>query len=97
MSLKFEPSSEPLLSSAKHLFLNREQIVQVSRQSVGRGGGLRIDPPERHHASKRCSRDTYPESYITKYTSIRSLRIRVSHARVLEGEIAFGSVCVDAD
>ena len=23
--------------------------------------------------SRRCSRDTYPESYITKYTSIRSL------------------------
>jgi len=26
---------------------------------------------EGYHESKRCSRDTYPESYITKYTSIR--------------------------
>jgi len=24
---------------------------------------------EGYHASRRCSRDTYPESYITKYTS----------------------------
>ena len=24
-----------------------------------------------HRESRRCSRDTYPESYITKYTSIR--------------------------
>jgi hypothetical protein len=23
------------------------------------------------HESRRCSRDTYPESYITKYTSIQ--------------------------
>ena len=26
---------------------------------------------DRHHKSRRCSRDTYPESYITQYTSIR--------------------------
>ena len=26
---------------------------------------------EGHHESRRCSRDTYPDSYITKYTSIR--------------------------
>jgi len=26
---------------------------------------------EGHHESRRCSRDTYPESYITKYASIR--------------------------
>jgi len=26
-----------------------------------------------YHDSRRCSRDTYPESYITKYTSIRRL------------------------
>jgi len=32
-------------------------------------GGLR----EGYHESRRCSRDTYPESYITKYTSIRRL------------------------
>jgi len=28
---------------------------------------------EGYHESRRCSRDTYPESYITKYTSIRCL------------------------
>ena len=27
--------------------------------------------------SRRCSRDTYPESYITKYTSIRRLKLGV--------------------
>ena len=27
---------------------------------------------EGYHESRRCSRDTYPDSYITKYTSIRS-------------------------
>ena len=30
-----------------------------------------------YHGSRRCSRDTYPESYITKYTSIR--RLSCSH------------------
>jgi len=24
-----------------------------------------------YHRSRRCSRDTYPESFITKYTSVR--------------------------
>ena len=27
------------------------------------------------HESRRCSRDTYPESYITKYTSPRRLKV----------------------
>jgi hypothetical protein len=26
---------------------------------------------EGYHESRRCSRDTYPESYITKYTSVQ--------------------------
>ena len=30
----------------------------------------------RYHESRRCSRDTYPESYVTKYTSIRRLGFR---------------------
>ena len=31
-----------------------------------------IDPAlEGYHESRKFSRDTYPESYITKYTSIR--------------------------
>ena len=31
---------------------------------------------EGYPESRRCSRDTYPESYITKYTSIRRLWFR---------------------
>ena len=37
---------------------------------------------EGYHESKRCSRDTYPESYITKYTNIR----RVKSQTVYEGK-----------
>ena len=33
---------------------------------------------EGYRESRRCSRDTYPESYITKYTSIRRKRSRPS-------------------
>jgi len=43
--------------------LGRHQIV-IER--VERGGLW-----EGYHESRRCSRNTYPESYITKYTSIR--------------------------
>ena len=32
-----------------------------------------IDVWEGFHESRRCSRDTYPASYVTKYTSIRRL------------------------
>jgi len=31
---------------------------------------------EGYHESTPCSRDTYPASYITQYTSIRRLRFR---------------------
>jgi len=47
---------------------------------VQRESSLMIDW-EGHHESRRCSRDTYPESYITKYTSIR--RLQDHHAHVL--------------
>ena len=33
--------------------------------------GNRSEHLHMHHESKRCSRDTYPDSYITKYTCIR--------------------------
>ena len=36
----------------------------VARGFAGRGS-------HESHESRRCSRDTYPESYITRYTSIR--------------------------
>ena len=35
---------------------------------------------EGYHESRRCSRDTYPESYITKYTSIRRKKTDSSRA-----------------
>jgi len=34
--------------------------------------GLVGSTGEGHHERRRCSRDTYPESCITKFTSIRS-------------------------
>jgi len=40
------------------------------------GDGLRVgwlNGWERYLASRTCSRDTYPQSYTTKYTSIRRL------------------------
>ena len=33
-------------------------------------GGIIKEEAEGYRKSRRCSRDTYPESYITKYTSI---------------------------
>ena len=39
------------------------------------GGGGPCEPLwEEYRESRRCSRDTYPESYITKYASIRRQR-----------------------
>jgi len=92
MSLKYEPSSEPLHVSHR----SEEDLVFAasaiaSRQgpagtpsidsspSAARRKGVTVhchvrwgDRP--YHESRRCSRDTYPESYITKYTSIQRLR-----------------------
>jgi len=46
------------------LRLNRSRSIPCFREGCREG--------------RRCSRDTYPESYITKYTSIRKLGFRVS-------------------
>ena len=42
---------------------------------------------EGYRESRRCSRDTYPESYITKYTSVRRIHdvCYVVSARWFEG------------
>ena len=32
---------------------------------------------EGYHESKRCSRDTYPESYLTNFTSVRRLGLNI--------------------
>ena len=45
-------------SATRHEFVSRDRL------RVGWEG---------YRESRRCSRDTYPESYITKYTSIRRL------------------------
>ena len=47
--------------------------VLVTREAQGLWEGDRLRVWEGYHESKRCSRDTYPESYTTKYTSIRRL------------------------
>jgi hypothetical protein len=36
---------------------------------------------EGYHESRRCSTDTYPESYITKYTSMRRSTLPLSLVR----------------
>ena len=43
---------------------------------------IRLNFWEGYHESRRCSRDTYPESYITKYTSIRRQYIRLNLADI---------------
>ena len=46
---------------------------------------------EGYRESRRCSRDTYSESYITKYTSIRT---KATFQKVDVREVTFGNVQV---
>ena len=87
MSLKYGPSSEPLHISAKQMaWMNFSHAVAVLEQellqkrftvanTIPSCGEFRcqnaISFTEGDHESRRCSRDTYPELYITKYTGIR--------------------------
>ena len=48
---------------------NRALASVLCSKSLGSGDRLRDG--ERYRESRRCSRDAYPESNITKYTSIR--------------------------
>ena len=57
---------------------NPQRLGEASRQ-------LSIKHWEGCRESRRCSRDTYPESYTTKYTSIRRLR-RWGVSKFLERE-----------
>jgi len=43
----------------------------VSDFCLGKMGVCRLKAVMGYRESRRCSRDTYPESYITRYTSIR--------------------------
>ena len=70
MSLKYEPSSEPL-----HMRVHTGDAVcspAVSEYALVIDSGLvgSMDFWEGYRESRRCSRDTYPESYITKYTLV---------------------------
>ena len=53
------------------------EVSLYSPVAVLQAGSARVGhiPDDRSgrgcHESRRCSRDTYPESHITKYTSIR--------------------------
>ena len=58
MSLTYEPSSGTY-SKAQIVELLLDEQYPIDRLWEG------------CRESRRCSRDTYPESYVTKYTSIR--------------------------
>ena len=48
------------------------QVEMLSLRLIDQGSVGSTDSHwEGYHESRRCSRDTYPESYTTKYTSIR--------------------------
>ena len=67
MSLKYEPASEPLHISLLPSFVGSAESLARQGEVLSQGVILW----EGYHESRRCSRDTYPESYITKFTSIR--------------------------
>jgi len=68
----FEPH-EPLKSSKEGNFKCRSSVATwVCTRACSRPTEIRtFQPWEGCRESRRCSRDTHPESYITKYTSIR--------------------------
>jgi len=56
------------------------EIRAVAHAASGHPAPICLACWEGYHKSRRCSRGTYPESYITKYTSIRR---KTLHARSL--------------
>ena len=61
----YSQSDRPFSSCKAGCAVQTSQLMSVI-DSQTRGTSL-----GGYHGSRRCSRDTYPESYITKYTSIR--------------------------
>ena len=60
--VEFRENVAPL----EHLFIRNDRL------RVGWLNGTLVGPFSKgYHESRRCSRDTYPESCITKYTCIR--------------------------
>ena len=58
-------SSHPLVLPTSGL------LPDFSNPVIDSGLGWLAERWEGYHKGRRCSRDTHPESYITKYTSIR--------------------------
>jgi len=72
MSLIYEHSSEPLHISANY---SQADMLGERYKSVNFGTDRRLRVHtlvgplrEGYHEGRRCSRNTHPESYITKYT-----------------------------
>jgi hypothetical protein len=58
--------------------------IRQSRPDSGLGFQVKVLDRLRvgYHESRRCSRETYPETYITKYTSIRRT-YEDSHSQIM--------------
>jgi len=67
---KKKRTAKPLSSEYGTYKLVKARLFARMRSSVG--WKVIVGPLwEGYHESRRCSRDNYPESYITEYTSIR--------------------------
>jgi len=80
------PLKLPPLRSAADGLQRRDSRLQARYSYTPRSNGVYFCPfktafnflREGYRKSRRCSRDTYPESYITKCTSIRRLSLALS-------------------
>jgi len=63
-----------------YIYINKKNVDDPTRKlrvaaTVAAYWTVQASPEDRHwegyHESRRCSSNTYPESYITKYTSTR--------------------------
>ena len=64
---------QPLASEVDQVVNLIEKVLSfvVTQQSMGNARDRLGVGWEGYHENRRCSRDTYQELYITKYTSIR--------------------------
>ena len=61
-----------------HVYLCRHIFYpNIALPTISMSHNMLIDSWEGFHESRRCSRDTYPESHLTKYASIRRLWLTV--------------------
>ena len=69
-----DPSSFAEAANCIKMDMPRARSRESRSHSETKGKYLRVERGglwEGYRDSRRCSRDTYPESYITEYTSIR--------------------------